>query len=50
MKKNESYLKLCNNPFKEKAEKLEKRAIVVSIIIAGVVLVIALLILFASIS
>jgi len=46
MKKNESYLKLCNNPFKEEAEKLEKRAIVVSIIIAGVVAVIALLFVF----
>lgn len=46
--KKESYLKLCNNPFKEKAEKLEKRAIIVSIIIAGVIAVIALLIVFTS--
>ena len=46
MKKKESYLKLCNNPFKEKAEKLEKRAIVVSIIIAVIVLAIVLLIVF----
>lgn len=46
MKKKESYLKLCNDPFKEKAEKLEKRALVVSIIIAGVVAVIALLFVF----
>ena len=46
MKKKESYHKLCNDPFKEKAEKLEKRALVVSIIIAGVVAVIALLFVF----
>lgn len=46
MKKKESYLKLCNNPFKEKAEKLEKRTIVVSITIAVIVFVIALLIVF----
>ncbi len=50
MKKKESYLKLCNNPFKEKAEKLEKRAIVVSIIVSVVIAIIALIIVFASIS
>lgn len=50
MKKKESYLKLCNNPFKEKAEKLEKRSLLISIIAAGIVAIIALIIVFASIS
>lgn len=46
--KKESYLKLCNNPYKEKAEKLEKRAVVFSIIVSVVIAIIAVIFVFLS--
>lgn len=48
MKKTDGYLKLCNNPFKEKAEKLERRAILVSIIIAILMAIVVLIIVLLS--
>ena len=47
MKKNDGYLKLCNNRFEEEAEKLKKRAIVASIITTIVLAIFALIIAFA---
>lgn len=44
MKKKDGYLKLCNDRFKEESEKLKKRAIVGSIMIAIIMLIVALLI------
>lgn len=48
MKNNDGYLKPCNNPFKEKAEKLQKRAIIISIIIGILTAIIALIIVFLT--
>ena len=48
MKKNDSYLKLCNNPYEEGARKVEKKAIVMSIIIAMLIAIITLIVAFLA--
>ena len=50
MKKKKSHLKLCNNPYKEKAEKLERGVAIYSIILTVVILIIALLVIFFKFS
>lgn len=50
MKKKKSYLKLCNNPYKEKVEKLNRRVAISTIILTVVILIIALIAIFFKIS